>query len=88
MAWTSFAGEAILGLVLLVFGWAFRNWAEAIKHSSRNILDRIERLGKDFADHRLKNEARMTKVETEMSAIHKRLDDCKISSLNSRSKDD
>lgn len=70
-------GEFIVGIVLLVFGWAFQSWAKNLKASSeqwgqqlqRNsdrILSKLEGLAVEFHNHRVDIENRVTRVETKV----------------------
>lgn len=70
-------GEVIVGVVLLVFGWAFQTWAKNLKTSSEQwgaqlqrstdrILTKLEGLVKEFHDHRVDIENRVTRVETKV----------------------
>lgn len=65
-------GELIVGLVLVVFAFAFRNWASTINHTSDKILQKLESLALEFHRHRLETENRVTKCETKVESIENR----------------
>ena len=75
---SGFIPEIITGLVLGGFAWAFKAWSNSVSEASERILEKLEKLSATFDEHRLKTENRVTKVETEVYTINKRLDRCEI----------
>ncbi len=63
--------EIVVGLILAGFAWAFRSWAETLRNSSEKILEKLERLARDFHSHKIINENRLTSVESELKAIER-----------------
>lgn len=70
-----YIGEIVVGLILIIFGFAFRGWATAIKDSTSTILQSLEKLAKEFHEHVIKTENRVTKVETKMDRLERDCDD-------------
>lgn len=70
--------EIIVGLVLTAFAWSFRSWSTTLEKAIDKIMDRLESLFTAFHEHKIETEARVTKVETEVKSIYKRLDRCEI----------
>lgn len=69
-----YAAELIGGSLLLLFGWAFRNWAGTIKESIREILDMLRSLSREFHNHVVTTENRVTKVEEKIANVEKMQD--------------
>ena len=61
--------EIVVGLVLAVFGWAFKSWSATIKDTSNRILERLEKLASEFHHHRIETERRVTRVETKVDSL-------------------
>lgn len=74
--------ELIMGVILGAFAWAFRAWASTIGRSSDRILERLSKISAELHTHRLNNESRMMKVETDLKHLFKRLDQCDIKRHN------
>jgi hypothetical protein len=74
---TDFIPEIMAGLILTGFAWAFRSWSITIKDSSTRIIDKLEALSKEFHEHRIKTENRVTKSEVELANLYKLLDRCR-----------
>ena len=64
-------GELVVGLVLVVFGFAFKRWADAIGGTSDKILSKLESLAGEFHRHRLETENRVTKCETKVERFER-----------------
>lgn len=69
-------GEIVVGIVLAIFGLAFRSWSmrlsEGIKkldQIERVLLQKLELLSKEFHEHTLRTEARVTRVETKVDIL-------------------
>ncbi len=65
-------GELIVGLVLVVFAFAFRNWASTINRTSDKILQKLEALATEFHRHRLETENRVTRCETKVDNFERK----------------
>lgn len=73
---TPWIEELIIGGVLIVFAWAFRSWStrlgEGLKKldSIENVLlGKLDVLSKEFHEHTLRTEARVTRVETKVDIL-------------------
>lgn len=66
--------QLVIGAVLAGFAWAFKAWSATLKETSARILDKLEVLGREFHEHRMNNAQRLTKVESEVHHLCKRLD--------------
>lgn len=75
---TNLLPEIIIGIVLGGFAWAFKGWSTAIERASEKILERLDRLTSTFQEHRLLVEKRVTKVETELGDLKRRMDVCDL----------
>ena len=60
------AFEIGISIFLAVLGWSFGNWSTAIKDSSEKIMRRLDDLYKEFHEHKLHVEHRVTKVEAKV----------------------
>jgi hypothetical protein len=67
---TSYFGEILVAGVLAVFGWAFKSWSGSIKQATDSILLGLNSLQKEFHQHRVDVERRVTRVETKVDIIH------------------
>lgn len=61
--------EIIVGLILVGFSWAFKNWATTIRSSTQRILEKLEKLALELHEHRIDQEKRVTKLETEVHEV-------------------
>lgn len=69
-AWIADWGSQIfVGVVLIVFGAAFRSWSATLKGVSDKILSKLEYLSHEFHEHRVDVEKRVTRVETQVEAL-------------------
>jgi len=66
--------QALVGLVLAGFAWAFKSWASIVKESSNVILEKLETLYAEFHNHRLDTEKRITRNETKLYEMERRID--------------
>ena len=66
--------ELIMGVILGAFAWAFRAWASTIGDSSNRILGKLHEVSKEVHTHRLENETRLVRMETELITLFKRMD--------------
>lgn len=57
-------GELIVGSVLMLLAWGFKAWSVSIKDATISILDKLDYLTKEFHQHRVDIERRITRVET------------------------
>ena len=65
-------GELIVGVVLLIFAWAFGTWAKRLDNIAKmgdKIMVELKGLSKEFHEHRIQTENRVTKVETEVENL-------------------
>ena len=79
--------EIIVGIVLGGFAWAFKGWSATIERASEKILERLDRLTSTFQEHRLLVEKRVTKVETEVDSLKRRIELCDIKASTKKEKD-
>lgn len=70
--------ELIIGVVLGGFAWAFKGWSAAIERASEKILERLDKLTSTFQEHRLLVEKRVTKVETEVETLKRKVELCDL----------
>jgi hypothetical protein len=68
--------EILVGLVLGGFAWAFKSWAHIVKESSNIILEKLETLYIEFHAHRLDTEKRITRNETLLDNMERRMTRC------------
>lgn len=61
--------DMIAGAILLVIGIAFRNWATTIRHSTDTILSKLELLSREFHQHNITTESRVTRVEEKVNQL-------------------
>ena len=73
--------ELIIGIILGAFAWAFGAWAKTLDRRSEQIItgqhkisNEQIKMAKDIHEHRLENESRLKKVETDLHHLFKRLD--------------
>lgn len=71
---TSYFSELMVGLVLLGFAAAFRNWSTTVRESTEKILEEMKNLAQEFHIHKLQQENRVTRIETEVDSVMRRLD--------------
>jgi len=64
-------GEIVIGLFILMFGWSFSNWAKTVKESTANILDKLTDLAREFHEHAIQTENRVTRVEEHLRLLDK-----------------
>lgn len=69
-----FLPEVIVGLILSALVWSFKSWSLNMTNQIDKILTRVDRLTQEFHDYRVENEGRLTRTETELKSIHRRLD--------------
>lgn len=69
-----FLPELIVGLVLSALVWSFKSWSLTMTSQIEKILSRVDRLTKEFHDYRVENEGRLTRAETDLKNIYRRLD--------------
>lgn len=67
---SSYFGEMLVAGVLAMFGWGFKSWSSSIKQATDTILAQLESLQKEFHQHRIDVERRVTRVETKVDIIH------------------
>lgn len=63
-------GEMMVSLVLGALAIAFRAWSTSIKEATNTILDKLDYLTKEFHQHRVDIERRVTRVETKVDWVH------------------
>ena len=84
--WMQYIPEIMIGIVLIFFAWAFKSLSKSLEDAPNKILEKLDGLTNEFHETRLQVEKRVTKVETEVQGIHKRLDRCEIIKKNNNSK--
>lgn len=62
----AYFGELFVGLLLMVFGILFQNWARSMRTQTDRILSKLEGLVIEFHNHRVDIENRVTRVETKV----------------------
>ena len=67
--------EVVVGIVMGGFAWAFRAWASTIRETSERILERIDELTRELHTHRLNNAERLTRVESEIKHLERKLNE-------------
>lgn len=55
-------GELLVGIVLSVFGFAFKSWSRAITESTGKIITELKNLSKEFHEHRVQVERRGARI--------------------------
>lgn len=73
---SNYIPEIITGTILLGFAWAFRGWSTTLDKTSTKIIEKLEALSKEFHEHRVLTENRVTKSEVELANLNKLLDRC------------
>lgn len=74
----SYFGELLVGGVLMMLAWAFKSWSTSIKEATNSILSKLDYLTKEFHQHRIDIERRVTRVETKVDIIHEDTSDPRI----------
>lgn len=72
---SSYFGEILVAGVLALFGWAFKSWSTSIKQATADILNLQKELQREFHQHRVDVERRVTRVETKVDLLHTREND-------------
>ena len=62
-------GELLVGVVLMLLAWGFKAWSVSIKEATITILDKLDYLTKEFHQHRIDIERRVTRVETKVNVL-------------------
>jgi len=62
----AFAGEILVGSILMVMGFIFQSWAKGLRSNTDRILQKLEGLVIEFHNHRVDIENRVTRVETKV----------------------
>ena len=63
MELTNYIGEIVGGVVLALLAWGFKSWSQSIRSATTEILARLDYLTKEFHQHRIDVERRVTRVE-------------------------
>ena len=66
---SKYLGELLIGLALIVFGWAFSNWAGTLKETSKEVLSQLRLLLKEFHEFKLSVEHRVRGVEKDVEHL-------------------
>ena len=64
--------DIVIGLVLFGLTWSFRNWASTLKETTKDILDMLKGLSREFHDHTIKTEKRVSTMEEKVRNLEKR----------------
>lgn len=67
---TEHLGEIIVGVVLGLLTLSFRNWSQTLERTTNSILNKLADLQRDFNQHRVDVERRVTRVETKLDLTH------------------
>ncbi len=69
-------GEVVVGIVLAIFGLAFRSWSARLSEGIKKLdqietalLKKLEALSVEFHEHTIRTEARVTRVETKVDLL-------------------
>lgn len=65
-----YIGEIIVGVVLALLSLSFRNWSATLERTTNSILSKLAELQRDFNQHRVEVERRVTRVETKVDLVH------------------
>jgi len=65
-----YVGEVVVGIVLALLTLSFRNWSQTLERTTNSILDKLAELQRDFNQHRVEVERRVTRVETKVDLVH------------------
>jgi len=76
--------EIVVGVILLGFTWSFKGWSNTLRETSEQILDKLEKLSVEFHGHKVENEGRVTRLETELDNLTKQIDRCLIRAAKGR----
>lgn len=76
---TQYLPEIIVGLTIGGFAWAFKSWSATLERSSERIIEKLDKLAMTFQEHRLVVEKRVTRIETEVEGLKRRMELCDIS---------
>lgn len=69
-AWIAeYGSQLVIGLILIVFGAAFKSWSTTLKDVTEKILGKLDYLTKEFHQHRVDVEKRVTRVETQVESL-------------------
>lgn len=63
-------GELLMSMVLGAFAWAFRSWSQGISGATEKIINELKGLTREFHEHRVDVERRVTRVETIVGWVH------------------
>ncbi len=63
-------GEIVVGAVLGLLALSFRRWADTLERTTNSILAKLSDLQRDFNQHRVEVERRVTRVETKVDLVH------------------
>jgi hypothetical protein len=69
-----FLPEIVFGSAGTMFAFLFRNWTASITVQIERILHRVNLLTVEFHDYRVEQEGRMSRAETDLKNIYRRLD--------------
>lgn len=64
-------GELLMSMVLGAFAWAFRSWSFGISRATDKIITELKGLTREFHQHRIDVERRVTRVETKVDLLHR-----------------
>ena len=66
----NYIGELAVTTVLALLAWSFRSWSSTLEKTTDKILNKLADLQRDFNQHRVDVERRVTRVETKIDIIH------------------
>lgn len=71
------AGELLVAGVLALFAWGFKAWSSNLKDAKDTVIRSVEgilqgqrELSKEFQEHRVLTERRVTRIETKVDMLH------------------
>jgi len=67
---TEYLFELIVIIPMAIVGWAFKNWSTTLKSTTEQILLKLDYLMRDFHQHKVDVERRVTRVETKVDLLH------------------
>lgn len=65
----AYATEAFLGLLIVLVGAGVKSWTASVTDKFDDVLRAIETINREFHEHRLVTERRVTKVEGHLEAL-------------------
>lgn len=64
-----YVGEIVVGLVLLAFAAGFSRWSVTLRDAMHKVMDKLDAISKEFHQHAITTERRVTRVETKIDSL-------------------